>query len=78
MPGADGGHVCRIIRTDPAFKAHSQVPVIIYTSNPQKFDRRIAEQWQANDYVVKGGDMLPLVSALLRTCDAAVDQPDRD
>ena len=70
MPGADGGHVCRIIRTDPAFKAHSRVPIIIYTSKPQKFDRNTADQWQASDYVVKGGDTLPLVSALLQSCEA--------
>jgi twitching motility two-component system response regulator PilH len=78
MPGADGGHVCRIIRTDPAFKAHSRVPIIIYTSKPQKFDRNTADQWQASDYVVKGGDMLPLVSALLQSCEAAEAEDDKD
>ena len=78
MPGADGGHVCRIIRTDPAFKAHNGVPIILYTSNPQKFDRKTAEQWQASDYVVKGGDMLPLVSALLQSCEAAESQDGSD
>ncbi len=78
MPGADGGHVCRIIRTDPAFKAHSRVPIIIYTSKPQKFDRNTADQWQASDYVVKGGDMLPLVSALLQCCEAAEAEDDKD
>ncbi|HIF64824.1 MAG TPA: response regulator [Deltaproteobacteria bacterium] len=78
MPGADGGHVCSIIRTDPAFKAYSRVPIILYTSKPQKFDRNTAERWQASDYVVKGGDMLPLVSALLQSCEAAEAQDDTD
>jgi CheY-like chemotaxis protein len=66
MPGASGAHVCRVLRGDPAYGALRKVPVIVYTGYPDEFSRETSAEWGATEYVVKGGDMLPLISALVR------------
>jgi CheY-like chemotaxis protein len=66
MPGASGAHVCRVLREDAAFGALRKLPVIVYTGYPDEFPRDVSAQWGATEYVVKGGDMLPLISALVR------------
>ncbi|MFQ5478077.1 MAG: PleD family two-component system response regulator [Candidatus Binatia bacterium] len=73
MPGADGGHVCRVIREDPAFENRRNVTVIVYSADRYRFDREKAMGWGADDYVVKGGDMLPLLSSLMRHCDSSAE-----
>jgi hypothetical protein len=42
------------------------VPVIIYTAYPEEFPFEVCARWQADEYVEKGGDLLPLVRALVR------------
>lgn len=66
LPGASGEHVCRVLREDPAFKHRRDVPVIIYTGYPDEFPAAVRDLWQADEYVTKGGDMLPLMRALVR------------
>ncbi len=66
LPGADGGHVCRVLRSESDFESKRRTPVIIYTGYPDEYTRTLANQWKADDYVVKGGDMLALMSSLLR------------
>ncbi len=66
MPGGDGRHVCRVLAEDPDFEMKKNTPVIVYTGHPQEFSRDEVVAWGASDYVVKGGDMLPLISALVR------------
>jgi CheY-like chemotaxis protein len=66
MPGASGAHVCRVLREDAAFGALRNLPVIVYTGYPDEFPRDVTAQWGATEYVVKAGDMLPLISALVR------------
>jgi two-component system alkaline phosphatase synthesis response regulator PhoP len=71
MPGADGGHVCRVLREDPSYASRRHVPVIVYTGYPDDFPDSVRDEWHADDYVVKGGDMLPLITALVRHTTAA-------
>ena len=66
MPGASGEHVCRVLREDPAYAHRRDVPVIVYTGYPDDFPADVRDEWRADDYVVKGGDMLPLMRALVR------------
>jgi len=66
LPGASGEHVCRVLRTDPAYAHRRDVPVIIYTGYSEEFPPEVRERWQADEYIVKGGDMLPLIRALVR------------
>jgi len=66
MPGASGAHVCAVLRGDAGDSAQARLPVIVYTGYPDDFTREMAEKWGADEYVVKGGDMLPLMSALIR------------
>jgi CheY-like chemotaxis protein len=66
MPGANGGHVCRVLQEDPAYAARRHVPVIVYTGCPEEFPSEVRARWRADEYVVKGGDMLPLITALVR------------
>jgi CheY-like chemotaxis protein len=66
LPGADGGHVCSVLRTDPTFIGKRHTPVIVYAGYGEEESRRLATEWAADDYVTKGGDMLPLISSLLR------------
>ncbi len=66
LPGADGGHVCSVLRTDPAFADKRHTPVIVHAGYSPEESRRLAAEWAADDCVAKGGDMLPLISSLLR------------
>ena len=66
MPGASGEHVCRVLREDPAYAHRRDVPVIVYTGYPDDFPAEVRDEWKADEYVVKGGDMLPLMRALVR------------
>ena len=66
MPGADGGHVCRVIAEDDQYGDKRRVPVILYTAYPDEFPTSVTREWQLAEYVVKGGDMLPLITALVR------------
>ncbi len=66
LPGADGGHVCRVLRNEEAYASKRATPVIVYTGYPDEYTRKLVAQWRADDYVVKGGDMLPLMTSLIR------------
>ena len=66
LPGADGGHVCRVLRSEEAYASKRATPVIVYTGYPDEYTRKLVAEWRANDYVVKGGDMLPLMTSLIR------------
>ncbi len=66
MPGADGGHVCRMLREDAGLSRLRDLPVIVYTAYPDQYPKAVAEKWGATEYLVKGGDMLPLITALVR------------
>ena len=66
MPGADGGHVCRMLRQDAALSDFRDLPVIVYTAYPDEYPRSVVEKWGVTEYLVKGGDMLPLITALVR------------
>jgi CheY-like chemotaxis protein len=66
MAGASGEHVCNVIRKDPAYVSRRNLPIIVYTGHSEDFSRERVLSWGANDYVVKGRDMLGLMSALLR------------
>jgi CheY-like chemotaxis protein len=66
MPGGGGAQVCRLVRTDPTYAAKRDMPIIVYTAYPEDYPPNVVEQWQATEYVVKGGDMLPLITALVR------------
>lgn len=66
LSGADGGHVCKVLRSEPGYAEQKDLPVIVYTAYPEQYARETASRWGADDYVVKGGDMLPLVTALVR------------
>ena len=66
LSGASGEHVCRVLREDPAYAHRRDVPVIVYTGYPDDFPAEVRDEWKADDYVVKGGDMLPLMRALVR------------
>ena len=66
LSGADGGHVCKVLRSEPSYAEQKDLPVIVYTAYPEQYARETASRWGADDYVVKGGDMLPLVTALVR------------
>jgi len=66
LPGADAGHVLRVMAEDPAYASKRGLPVIVYTGYPEEFPREKVLAWGAADYVVKSGDLLPLVSSLVR------------
>jgi CheY-like chemotaxis protein len=66
MPGGGGAQVCRTLRQDPSYLAKRDLPVIVYTAYPDDYPPSVVETWGATDYVVKGGDMLPLITALVR------------
>lgn len=66
MPGGGGAQVCRTLREDPLFAEKRDLPVVIYTAYPDEHPPSVVEAWGATDYVVKGGDMLPLITALVR------------
>ena len=66
LPGAGGGHICEVIRKENGFASKRNVPVIVYTAHPERCGRETAGQWGVADYLVKGGDMLPLLTSLVR------------
>lgn len=66
MPGADGSHVCRMLQEDVGLARFRDLPVIVYTAYPDEYPRAVVEKWGATEYLVKGGDMLPLITALVR------------
>ncbi len=66
MPGGGGAQVCRSLREDEMFAAKRHIPVIVYTGYPDDYPPSVVDAWGATDYVVKGGDMLPLITALVR------------
>jgi chemotaxis family two-component system response regulator PixH len=65
MPGGGGEHVLRVLSSGlvPGQKAPA---IIVYTAHPEILDRDKARQLGASDYLVKGGDLLPLLTALVR------------
>jgi len=73
LPGASGAHVCEVLRDDPAFANCRNVPIIVYTAHPDEYPRELVERWRVAEYVVKGGDMLPLITALVRHTKIAED-----
>jgi len=66
MPGANGGYVCRTLRHDGTYSDLRDLPIIVYTAYPDDYSRDTVRSWGADEYVVKGGDLVPLVNALLR------------
>jgi CheY-like chemotaxis protein len=66
MPGGGGAQVCRSLREDDVYVAKRHIPIIIYTGYPDEHPPSVVNAWGATDYVVKGGDMLPLITALVR------------
>ncbi len=74
MPGADGRHVCRVLAEDPAYVGKRGTPIIVYTGYPEEYGREEVLAWGASDYVVKGGDMLPLITALVRHTQPFAEQ----
>ena len=68
------------VASDPAYRDRASVPVIIYTAHPDSMSRERARQLGATDYLVKGGDLLPLLTTLVRhlnpaAATAAVSDP---
>jgi CheY-like chemotaxis protein len=66
MPGGGGAHVCRVLRDDPQYRGPRELPIIVYTAHPDAFSREEAVGLGASDYVIKSGDMLPLITSLVR------------
>jgi CheY-like chemotaxis protein len=66
MPGGGAEHFLRVVHGDPAYRDRAGLPVIIYTAHPESLTRERARQLGATDYLVKGGDLLPLLTTLVR------------
>lgn len=66
MPGGGAEHFLRVVHSDPAYRDRASIPVIIYTAHPESMSRERARQLGATDYLVKGGDLLPLLTTLVR------------
>jgi CheY-like chemotaxis protein len=80
MPGGGAEHFLRVVHSDPAYRQQAAVPVIIYTAHPESMTRERARQLGATDYLVKGGDLLPLLTTLVRHLNpgaATAAEPDR-
>ena len=63
LPGIDGNQVCREIRQ------HSDVPIIILSAKEDTFDKVLALELGADDYIIKPFDsreLLARIKALLR------------
>jgi CheY-like chemotaxis protein len=71
MPGGGAEHFLRVVHSDPAYRDRARVPVIIYTAHPESMTRDRARQLGASDYLVKGGDLLPLLTTLVRHLNPA-------
>ena len=70
MPGGGGEHVLRVLASTPT--AGDRAPaIIVYTAHPDTLSRERARQLGASDYLVKGGDLLPLLTALVRHLNPA-------
>jgi CheY-like chemotaxis protein len=65
MPGGGGAHVCRVLRDDPLYRGARELPIIVYTAHPEAFSRDEAAALGATDYVIKSGDLLPLITSLV-------------
>ena len=66
MPGGGAEHFLRVVHSDPAYRDRASIPVIIYTAHPDSMSLERARQLGATDYLVKGGDLLPLLTTLVR------------
>jgi CheY-like chemotaxis protein len=67
MPGGGGEHVLRTLASGAAAGAKAPVgALIVYTAHPDVLSREKALQLGASDYLVKGGDLLPLLTTLVR------------
>jgi CheY-like chemotaxis protein len=70
MPGGGGEHVLRVLASSRT--AGERAPaIIVYTAHPETLSRERAHQLGASDYLVKGGDLLPLLTALVRHLNPA-------
>jgi CheY-like chemotaxis protein len=65
MPGGGGEHVLRVLASS-AVPGQKAPAIIVYTAHPEILGRDKARQLGASDYLVKGGDLLPLLTALVR------------
>ncbi len=65
MPGGGGEHVLRVLASG-AVPGQKAPAIIVYTAHPEILGRDKARQLGASDYLVKGGDLLPLLTALVR------------
>jgi len=66
MPGGGAEHFLRVVHSDPTYRDRAGIPVIVYTGHPEAMTRERARQLGATDYLVKGGDLLPLLTTLVR------------
>lgn len=66
MPGGGAEHFLRVVHGDPTYRDRAGIPVIVYTGHPEAMTRERARQLGATDYLVKGGDLLPLLTTLVR------------
>jgi CheY-like chemotaxis protein/polyhydroxyalkanoate synthesis regulator phasin len=66
MPGGGGAHFLRVLHEDESYRGWAKLPVIVYTAHPETMSRERAKELGASDYLVKGGDMLPLLTTLVR------------
>lgn len=65
MPKLDGYHVCRLVKTDPAY---NHIPVVILTAKSQDRDRINAKTVEADAFVTKpfdGRQLLDTIAELL-------------
>lgn len=72
MPGMDGIEVIKQIRKD------SQVPVIMLTAKGDTFDKVLALELGADDYIVKPfepKEMMARIKAVIRRTGTTVDEP---
>ncbi len=65
MPGGGGEHVLRVLASGPV-TGERPPAIIVYTAHPETLSREKARQLGATDYLVKGGDLLPLLTTLVR------------
>lgn len=66
MPGGGGEHFLRVLHGEQAYRDRAGIPVIVYTAHPETLSRERARDLGAADYLIKGGDMLPLLTTLVR------------
>ncbi len=69
LPDMDGMEVCRILKSDPAYK---KLPIIMLTARVEIADRVQGLDWGADDYISKpfdGVELIARVKAVLRRCE---------